>query len=143
MPHGLYPLDSSTPTFPYGYQSQQGLALQNGMSRNAESQFSMYPLNAALRRNSSLQLPALDGFSDASHQVPDKGNIVNNPLKFWMACTFMFSSQLEFVLQASTMWQDDLQSFVQMGYGQNQQQDFQGKHNFRKILDKYQVLVAS
>ncbi|KAJ6729146.1 TRANSCRIPTION FACTOR BHLH78-LIKE ISOFORM X1 [Salix viminalis] len=95
MPHGLYPLDSSTPTFPYGYQSQQGLALQNGMSRNAESQFSMNPLNAALRRNSSLQLPALDGFSDASHQ-------------------------------ASTIWQDDLQSFVQMGYGQNQQQDFQG-----------------
>ena len=80
MPHGLYPLDSSTPIFPYGYQSQQGLALQNGMSRNAESQFSMNPVNATLRRNSSLQLPALDGFSDASHQVPDKGNIVNNPL---------------------------------------------------------------
>ncbi|KAJ7008704.1 hypothetical protein D5086_005660 [Populus alba] len=95
MPHGLYPLDSSTPAFPYGYQSQQGLALQDGMSRNAESQFSMNPLNAALRRSSSMQLPALDGFGDASHQ-------------------------------ASAMWQDDLQSVVQMGYGQNQQQDFQG-----------------
>jgi hypothetical protein len=41
------------------------------------------------------------------------------------------------------MWQDDLQSVVQMGYGQNQQQDFQGKQNFKKSLVKYQVLVAS
>jgi hypothetical protein len=48
MPHSLYPLDASTPVFPYGYQSQQGLALQNGMPSNAESQFSMKPLNVAL-----------------------------------------------------------------------------------------------
>jgi len=96
MPHGLYPLDSSTPAFPYGYQSQQGLALQDGMSRNAESQFSMNPLNAALRRSSSMQLPALDGFGDASHQVIDKETLLIIPIPFWMAYTCMFSSQLEF-----------------------------------------------
>lgn len=96
MPHSLYPLDASTPVFPYGYQSQQGLALQNGMPSNAETQFSMNPLNAALRRNPSMHLPHLDGFGDPA------------------------------ALQASAMWEDDLQSVVQMGYGQNHQESFQG-----------------
>jgi hypothetical protein len=73
MPHSLYPLDASTPVFPYGYQSQQGLALQNGMPSNAETQFSMNPLNAALRRNPSMHLPHLDGFGDpAALQVIEK-----------------------------------------------------------------------
>ncbi|KAG5231924.1 transcription factor bHLH [Salix suchowensis] len=82
MPDGLYPSDDS-----------QGLALQNLMPSNAETQFSMNPLNAALRRNPSMHLPPLG--DAAAHQ-------------------------------ASAMWEDDLQSFVQMGYGQNHQESFQG-----------------
>ncbi|KAB5527587.1 hypothetical protein DKX38_021434 [Salix brachista] len=93
MPDGLYPSDDSAQVFPYGYQSQQGLALQNLMPSNAETQFSMNPLNAALRRNPSMHLPPLG--DAAAHQ-------------------------------ASAMWEDDLQSFVQMGYGQNHQESFQG-----------------
>ncbi|CAK7348925.1 unnamed protein product [Dovyalis caffra] len=96
MQPGHCPLDSSAPVFPYGYQSQQGLALQNGMSGNAETHFSMNSLSAALRRSPSMQLPPLDGFGDAAAH------------------------------QASTMWEDDLQSVVQMGFGQNHQQSFQG-----------------
>ncbi|KAJ8774387.1 hypothetical protein K2173_011636 [Erythroxylum novogranatense] len=63
VPNDLYPLDSSTQAFPYGYQSRQGLPLQSGLSTNAGNQFS-------LKRNPCLQLPPLNGFTDASRQVP-------------------------------------------------------------------------
>ncbi|KDP32569.1 hypothetical protein JCGZ_13119 [Jatropha curcas] len=94
MSHSVHPLDSSAALgLPYGYQSQQGVALPNSsgiMSSNAETQFSMNPLNvSALRLNQSVQLPPLDGFGDGTCQV-------------------------------SPFWEDDLQSFVQMGFSQNQ-----------------------
>ncbi|KAJ4843239.1 hypothetical protein Tsubulata_039390 [Turnera subulata] len=92
VPHNLYPMDSSSPAFPYGYhQSQQFLPLQqNGMPSNAESQLSVNPVNALLRRNPNMQMPSVDAFCDGSRQVP-------------------------------TFWEDDLQSVVQMGLGQNQE----------------------
>ncbi|KAJ9187051.1 hypothetical protein P3X46_002547 [Hevea brasiliensis] len=99
LSQNLYPLENSAAlSFPYGYRSQQGIALPNGMFSNGETQFSTNPLNAVLKRNQCMQLPALDGFGDAPRQV-------------------------------STFWEDDLQSVVQMGFGQNQLQQPQAFHD--------------
>ncbi|XP_059632074.1 transcription factor bHLH62-like [Cornus florida] len=95
MPHNIYPLEASSTAFPYGYQSQQGQQLHSGISNGTEIPFSMNPLNAALRRNPSMQLPQMDGFGDIASQV-------------------------------SAFWEDDLQSVVQMGFGQNQPPSFPG-----------------
>nr|WQQ41785.1 bHLH43 protein [Camellia japonica] len=88
MPNNIYPLESTTPSFPYGYQ-------HSGIPNGTENPFSLNPLNAALRRNLGSQLPSIDGFGEAASQ-------------------------------ASTFWEDDLQSVVQMGFGQNQPQNFHG-----------------
>ena len=74
LPHALYSMDSSTPAFPFGYQPQQGLPLNSGISNNTETQCSMNPLNAALRKTQGLQLPPIDGFTDANTQVINKIN---------------------------------------------------------------------
>ncbi|XWS35218.1 hypothetical protein CRYUN_Cryun21dG0107200 [Craigia yunnanensis] len=95
LPHALYSMDSSTPAFPFGYQPQQGLPLNSGIANNTETQFSMNPLNAALRKTQGLQLPPIDGFTDANPQV-------------------------------ASFWEDDLQSIVQMGFGQNQARSYPG-----------------
>lgn len=94
LPHALYSVDSSTPSFPFGYQPQQGLPLNSGISNNTETQFLMNPLNASSRKTQGLQLPPIDGFTDANPQV-------------------------------ASFWEDDLQSIVQMGFGQNQPQSYQ------------------
>ncbi|XWS09262.1 hypothetical protein CRYUN_Cryun40dG0070700 [Craigia yunnanensis] len=95
FPHALYSMDSSAPAFPFGYHPQQGLPMNSGISNNTEAQFSMNPLNAALRKTQGLQLPPIDGFTDANPRV-------------------------------ASFWEDDLQSIVQMGFGQNQPQSYQG-----------------
>uniref|UniRef100_A0A5B7AYX4 BHLH domain-containing protein n=1 Tax=Davidia involucrata TaxID=16924 RepID=A0A5B7AYX4_DAVIN len=96
MAHNLYPLDSSAPTFHQGYQSQQGPSLHSGISNGTETPFSMNTLNAALRRN------------HLSMQLP--------PIDGFG----------EAASQASAFWEDDLQSVVQMGFGQNQPQSISG-----------------
>ncbi|XP_015573047.1 transcription factor bHLH77 isoform X2 [Ricinus communis] len=53
-----------------------------------------FSMNALLRRNHSMQLPPLDGFGDAAAR------------------------------QVSAFWEEELQSVVQMGFVQNQQQGF-------------------
>ncbi|XP_021290198.1 transcription factor bHLH78-like [Herrania umbratica] len=96
LPHALYSMDSSAPAFPFGYQAQQqALPLHSGISNNIETQFSMNPLTAVLRKTHGLQLPPIDGLIDANPQV-------------------------------ASFWEDDLQSIVQMGFGQNQAQGYQG-----------------
>ncbi|XVF37884.1 hypothetical protein REPUB_Repub20aG0049400 [Reevesia pubescens] len=69
LANALYSMDSSSPALPFGYQPHQGLPLNNGTSNNTETQFSMNPLNAALRKTQGLQLPPIDGFTDANPQV--------------------------------------------------------------------------
>ncbi|KAF3456710.1 hypothetical protein FNV43_RR01364 [Rhamnella rubrinervis] len=94
--HPLYPLDSSVPAFPYGFHPNQMPSLH---STGTETQFPVNSLNAAIHRNSSMQLPAaMDGFGEASPQV-------------------------------SQFFEDDLQSVVQMGFGQIQQHSFHGSMN--------------
>ncbi|XVF84522.1 hypothetical protein PTKIN_Ptkin17bG0043700 [Pterospermum kingtungense] len=96
LPHALYSMDSSTPAFPFGYQPQQGLLpLNSGISNDTETHLSMNPLNAALRKTQGLQLPPIDGFTDANPQV-------------------------------ASFWEDDLESIVQMGFGQIQPQSYHG-----------------
>ncbi|KAK8585508.1 hypothetical protein V6N13_050487 [Hibiscus sabdariffa] len=85
--HGIYSMDSSAPTFPFGYQPQQGLHLNSGIPNATETQFSM--------KTQGFQLPSIDGFTDANPHV-------------------------------GSIWEDDLQSIVQMGFGQNQPQGYQG-----------------
>ncbi|CAN4090789.1 unnamed protein product [Withania somnifera] len=79
--HNMYPSETSTQALPYGFQSQPG---QN-----------FHSLNPNLIRNSSMQLPPLDGFVEPAPQVP-------------------------------RFFEDDLNSVVQMGFGQNQNQRFPG-----------------
>ncbi|KAJ7979140.1 putative Transcription factor [Quillaja saponaria] len=93
LPHTLYPVDSSMPSIPYGYQSQQMPSLHNG--NDTETQFPVNLLNAALHRNPSMQMPSIDGFGEAAPQV-------------------------------SAIWGDDLHSLVQMGFSQNEQNNFHG-----------------
>lgn len=93
-PHTIYPFDPSAQVFPYGYHPQ-GPFSHNGanMPNGKDTPLSMNPLNAALTRNSGLQLPHIDGFNEAASQVP-------------------------------AFWEDDLQTVVQMGFGQTQAQSF-------------------
>ncbi|GKV18049.1 hypothetical protein SLEP1_g28478 [Rubroshorea leprosula] len=95
LPHTIYPVDSSAPAFPFGYQPQQGLSLQGGIPNNMERQFSLNLLNPSAPRNSSMQFTSMDGFCDTAPLVP-------------------------------SFWEDDLQGVVQMGFGQNQPQNFHG-----------------
>ncbi|GMI64369.1 CRY2-interacting bHLH 3 [Hibiscus trionum] len=87
LQHGIYSMDSSAPAFPFGYQPQQGLPLNNGIPNIMETQFSM--------KTQGFQLPSINGFTDSNPQV-------------------------------GSVWEDDLQSIVQMGFGQNQPQSYQG-----------------
>ncbi|KAM7465768.1 hypothetical protein LguiB_013330 [Lonicera macranthoides] len=96
--HNIYPGDSSAHGFPHGYQSQQGANLHGNMPNGIGTGFAMNPsLGCAIRRNPNLQVPHIDGFGESTAS------------------------------QASTFWEDDLQSFVQMGFVQNDPQSLQGK----------------
>lgn len=70
-------------------------SLHSGVGNGTENQFPVNSLNAALRRNPSVQLPPIDGFGEATPEV-------------------------------SALWEDDLQSVVQMAFGQNKKQSFHG-----------------
>uniref|UniRef100_A0A6N2M9K2 BHLH domain-containing protein n=1 Tax=Salix viminalis TaxID=40686 RepID=A0A6N2M9K2_SALVM len=48
MPDGLYPSDDSAQVFPYGYQSQQGLALQNLMPSNGRNPVLYEPIKRCI-----------------------------------------------------------------------------------------------
>lgn len=63
LAHNMYPSETSTQTFPYGFQSQPNQNYHKG----AEFPF---PNNPNLIRNSSMQLPPLDGFVEPTPQVP-------------------------------------------------------------------------
>eukprot|EP00268_Persea_americana_P017610 TRINITY_DN184_c1_g1_i1.p1 TRINITY_DN184_c1_g1~~TRINITY_DN184_c1_g1_i1.p1 ORF type:complete len:585 (+),score=133.36 TRINITY_DN184_c1_g1_i1:302-2056(+) len=91
LPHTVYPFDSSAATYSYGHQPQQG-PLTSIVSNGSDTQCSVNPLDATLRRALSMQMPTIDGFGDAS--------------------------------QLSSIWDDDLQSVVQMTFGQNQETAF-------------------
>ncbi|XP_059295622.1 transcription factor bHLH62-like [Lycium ferocissimum] len=91
LAHNMYPTETSTQAFPYGFQSQPGQNFHKG----TEIPFPINSLNHNLVRNSSVQLPPLDGFVEPTPQVPP-------------------------------FFEDDLNSVVQMGFGQNQHQSFPG-----------------
>lgn len=67
--HPLYPLDSSVPALPYGFNPNQMPPLHSSMSNGTETQFPLNNLNSALHRNLSMQLPAIDGFGEDAQQV--------------------------------------------------------------------------
>ncbi|KAK6781324.1 hypothetical protein RDI58_023508 [Solanum bulbocastanum] len=90
LAHNVYQSETSTQGFPYGFQSQPNQNYHKG----TEFPFPINSLNPNLIRNSSMQLPPLDGFVEPTPQVP-------------------------------TFFEDDLNSVVQMGFCQNQNQSFQ------------------
>ncbi|XP_017219726.1 transcription factor bHLH62 isoform X1 [Daucus carota subsp. sativus] len=95
LPQNIYPVDASAQTFPYAFQSQQGSNLQSYMMPNGtKSQSLMNSLTATIRRNPGTQQPPNDGYNTG------------------------VASQIP------SYWDDDLQNVVQMGFGQNQQQNF-------------------
>ncbi|XP_039041105.1 transcription factor bHLH62-like [Hibiscus syriacus] len=69
LPHAVYSVDSSAPAFGFIYQPKQALPMNNGISNNAEIQFSMNPLNAALHKTQGLQLPPVASFTYANAQI--------------------------------------------------------------------------
>ncbi|XP_057467603.1 transcription factor bHLH77-like [Actinidia eriantha] len=71
VPHGIYPLGTTSPAFSYEYQSP---------------------------RNPTTKPPLIHGFGNAAPAS-----------------------------QHSTLWEEDLQTVVQMGFGQNQAHDFHGE----------------
>ncbi|CAN4120892.1 unnamed protein product [Withania somnifera] len=91
LAHNMYPSETSTQAFPYGFQSQPGQNFHKG----TEFPFPMNSLNPNLVRNSTMQLPPLDGFVEPTPPVP-------------------------------AFFEDDLNSVVQMGFGQNQNQNCRG-----------------
>ncbi|GKU85962.1 hypothetical protein SLEP1_g557 [Rubroshorea leprosula] len=73
----------------YGQQSQQNPAMHNNISNGTMSQCPVDPLNTVLCRSLNMQLPSLDQFTDT---IPP---------------------------QCPTFCEGDLQTIVQMGFGQN------------------------
>ncbi|XP_077227224.1 uncharacterized protein LOC143860449 isoform X1 [Tasmannia lanceolata] len=92
VPQMVFPLDSSVSAFSFNHQPQQG-PLQSVVSNGSETQCSVNPSDATLRRTLGMQLPTVDGYGNTSSQL-------------------------------AAFWEDDLQSVVQMGFGQNQETIF-------------------
>ncbi|XP_024019748.1 transcription factor bHLH62 [Morus notabilis] len=98
FPHAPYLLDSSSlPAFPFGYHHPQQMPpLHNTISTATGTQFPVNPLSA-----------------QALHRTPS--------LQLPAMDGFAESDP-----QVPTFFEDDLQSVVQMGFGQIQQQNFEG-----------------
>ncbi|GAB4851854.1 hypothetical protein Ancab_031253 [Ancistrocladus abbreviatus] len=97
LPQAVYQLDSAAQAFPFSFQSQQMQPIPNGVSNGTETPFSINPLNAALLRSQSIQLPSVDVFNNSV--IP----------------------------QLPAFWEDDLQTIVQTGFAQSQTQSFHGQ----------------
>ncbi|GLT28131.1 hypothetical protein SLA2020_030860 [Shorea laevis] len=89
MPHPIFPLDSSASAFS-SQQSQQNPAMHNNISNGKMSQCPVDPLDSVPCRSLNMQLPSLDQFTET---LPPP--------------------------QCSTFYEGDLQTIVQMGFGQN------------------------
>lgn len=107
LPHSVFPMEESPTLFPYG---------------DTMSQFSANLLSST--RNHGMQMPLLDTFSNAPLQVIIVGRRnPNQALLFYQVVKAIF-----FLLQVSGgMWEDDLQSIVQMGIPPNQSLSLHGK----------------
>ncbi|GKV10893.1 hypothetical protein SLEP1_g22197 [Rubroshorea leprosula] len=88
-PHPIFPLDSSASAFS-GQQSEQNPAMHNNISNGTMIQCPVDPLDTVLCRSLNMQLPSLDQFTET---LPPP--------------------------QCSTFCEGDLQTIVQMGFGQN------------------------
>ncbi|KAF1897776.1 hypothetical protein Lal_00032536 [Lupinus albus] len=88
LAHPIFPLDSSAQGF-YGQQQPQNSAIYNNIPNGTLSHSSMDPLDSTtLCQNIAMQLPSLNGFNEGGSQ-----------------CPVAFS-------------EEDLQTIVQMGFGQ-------------------------
>ena len=68
LPQQVYPLDMASTAFSYA-QQPQGTPLQSIVTNSLDVQGSLNPLESSLRRPPTMQLPRLDGFTDATSQV--------------------------------------------------------------------------
>lgn len=147
----LYPLDSSAPAF-YHHQPKQNVQLHDAnFSRGPLNQCSMDPLDA---HNVGIQLSSVDGFGERLSQVI---NCSNSKILFtillstmYQTCTINYAEmQIYFIwylyqphfFQFPAFDGHDLQSIVQMGFGQDPVKEnafhsgnFQGKD--KKDLEK-------
>lgn len=103
LPHSIFQIDSSASAF-FSHQPQQNPAPHGNISNGTMTQCPVDPLDNALCRNLSMQLPQLEQFTETIPQFQNFG-------------------------------EDDLQSIVQMGFGQNpnsetslQSQSFHGSN---------------
>jgi hypothetical protein len=123
LQHPIFPLDSSASAF-YGHQPQQNEALNANISNGTVTQSSVDPL----------QLPPLNGFSNTVSQVSNFDSFLNQKnlqkSNSFVVCLFVY-------FQYTMFGEDDLQTIVQMGFGNRetplQPQSFHGEE---KIMRK-------
>ncbi|CAL9193567.1 unnamed protein product [Musa hybrid cultivar] len=78
LPQQVYPLDMASTAFSYA-QQPQGTPLQSIVTNSLDVQGSLNPLESSLRRPPTMQLPRLDGFTDATSQL---GNLWEDDLQY-------------------------------------------------------------
>ncbi|XP_017702369.2 transcription factor bHLH62-like isoform X1 [Phoenix dactylifera] len=111
MPTPVYPLEAMSTAFSYPHPPQ-GTPLQSVVTDGLENQRSLNPLDSSMRRRSrNMQLPPLDGSRDATSQNGIDGKLIRGMS----------------LLQLGTSWEDDLQSVVQMGFGQIEENAFSSR----------------
>lgn len=143
LPHPIFPLDSSAPAAIFSHQQQQNPPLHSNISNGAVTHCSVDPLDTTgLCQNLNAQLPPLDGFTQNAHQVFIEF-LTMKSMTWMQRCYYFFHfvviSLAHFwtcfsnYVQYPTFCEDDLQTIVQMGYGQNPNletflpQNFHGK----------------
>lgn len=114
--HPIFPLDSSAQAI-YGHQRQQNPALQNNISNGAVD-----PLDTSLCQSLAMQLPPLSGFNSEGIPQVIYFTVLLHTI-FQAKSTGSLISYLTLSLvnlfQFPAFGEDDLQTIVQMGYGQN------------------------
>lgn len=135
MYHNHHPSDGLTAAtgggFPYPSPSQTG-PVSTTIATGTQVPFSINHMNAAagVGRNPHIQLPPLHNFGESASQVyPQINNLIMVEVTEILTCSKILKRIVPFFFffQVSTFWEDDLQTVVQMGFGQNQSENIHGQ----------------
>lgn len=118
LPHPVFPVDKTSSSY------QQG---RSDIPNGALSRCSVDTLDNSLCRSLGMQLPPLDGFAEYLNQVIiiqdltySRFYIISVLTKHFSSCNLVLTTSF---LQFPAICEDDLQSFVQMGFSQNPNKD--------------------
>lgn len=126
LPSTMFSIDSSASAFGFGYEHQQRVPMHNGEYDNAKTRFFENSPNSGLRKTRD----PIDDLTDANSRVI---NGISCSISFLIPISYFWSSHC--VFQVGLFWDDDdLHSIVQMGFGQNQPQSYQGMVGHRSDM---------